>query len=148
MQKNHRRLPPEKSAVQEFMTPADLATYLAVTPRQVDSWRQAGIGPPFVKLHEGRRGTVRYRRSTVDAWAAERERQSTRDTTTRDVGEAAEVRDVVRHVVRRHVAHLVGGQFVSAADVSAAFETFDAKRLGDLAPEHVIAFLDRVEALV
>ncbi|HEX2988907.1 MAG TPA: helix-turn-helix domain-containing protein [Chloroflexota bacterium] len=53
-----------------------LADYLNVTTRAVESWRQLGDGPPFVKV--GR--LCRYRRADVDAWIESRVRRSTSST--------------------------------------------------------------------
>ena len=53
----------------------DAAEYLGLSPKTLETNRTRGGGPPFVKL--GRR--VVYRRGDLDAWLAERVRQSTSD---------------------------------------------------------------------
>ena len=49
--------------------------YLGLSPRTLDTYRWAGIGPDYYKM--GRR--VCYRRSRLDKWADERRRRSTSD---------------------------------------------------------------------
>lgn len=47
------------------MSTADVARELRYSPKTVENWRFEGRGPKFIKLPTG---TVRYRRSDVDAW--------------------------------------------------------------------------------
>jgi predicted DNA-binding transcriptional regulator AlpA len=60
----------------EFETPEEVSLRL----RKPESWlakaRVTGIGPKFVKVG----AAIRYRRSDVDAWLAERTRTSTEGT--------------------------------------------------------------------
>jgi excisionase family DNA binding protein len=42
----------------------DLAEYLRVSPRTVDSWREKNFGPPFMRVGM----QIRYRKRDVDAW--------------------------------------------------------------------------------
>lgn len=53
---------------QEFLTIGELAEYLKVPEETVRSWRHRDTGPRGVRLGKH----VRYRRSDVDAWIAER----------------------------------------------------------------------------
>jgi predicted DNA-binding transcriptional regulator AlpA len=42
----------------------DLAEYLRISPRTVDSWREKDFGPPFMRVGM----QIRYRKRDVDAW--------------------------------------------------------------------------------
>lgn len=66
------------SSPDDLLLPATVAVLLALTTKTLEQWRWRGIGPRFLKL--GR--LVRYRRSDVDAWLAERVCASTRDGLT------------------------------------------------------------------
>lgn len=57
------------AAADEFLTVDDLAAWLRVKPQTIYQWNYAGTGPRPTKL--GAR-YVRYRRSDVEAWLAER----------------------------------------------------------------------------
>lgn len=60
-----------------YLTEAQVAEILGISPRTLQAWRyRGGHTPAFVKL--GR--TVRYRRSDLDAWIEERRRKSTSDS--------------------------------------------------------------------
>jgi excisionase family DNA binding protein len=48
----------------EFLTEAELAALLKVTPRTVKRWRAEGTGPSWIRVGRG----IRYRRRDVDAW--------------------------------------------------------------------------------
>ena len=58
-----------------YMGTPELAAYLKLSPRTLDRYRVSGDGPPFHKF--GNR--VRYLRTDVEAWAAERRYSSTSD---------------------------------------------------------------------
>ena len=58
-----------------YMGTRELAAYLKLSPRTLDRYRVSGDGPPFHKF--GNR--VRYLRTDVEAWAAERRYSSTSD---------------------------------------------------------------------
>jgi predicted DNA-binding transcriptional regulator AlpA len=45
------------------------AESLGLTPRTLQHWRWRGDGPPFVRISSR---CVRYRKSDLEAWAAER----------------------------------------------------------------------------
>lgn len=51
-----------------LLTPAEVSTLLSVPASTLTQWRYHRKGPPFLKLN----GHVRYRRSDLDAWLAER----------------------------------------------------------------------------
>jgi len=59
----------EPAGPNEYFSPEQLAEFIQVPVRTVYRWRAAGdYGPPAAKF--GRH--VRYRRSDVEAWAAQR----------------------------------------------------------------------------
>lgn len=43
-----------------LLTRADAAEYLGVSPSTLSRWAAGRTGPPFVKLHDGEAGAVRY----------------------------------------------------------------------------------------
>lgn len=53
---------------------SEAAGYLQQQPRTLQSWRQKGVGPSFLRL-SGR--SVRYRKSDIDSWLSERLKSST-----------------------------------------------------------------------
>lgn len=55
--------------------PAEIAAYLRVSVRTLQSWRHRGGGPPFRKYGE----LVRYKGSAVLEWDASRSRRTTSD---------------------------------------------------------------------
>lgn len=57
----------------DLLTATDLAKELNTHARTLANWRTAGTGPRFVKVG----GSVRYRRSDVDAWLEKRTISST-----------------------------------------------------------------------
>ena len=61
-----------------FLTTAEAAHRLGLSPKTLERWRWAGFGPPYVKLGRAARYDVRE----VDAWAAERSRSSTSASAT------------------------------------------------------------------
>lgn len=50
----------------QFLTTAEAATYLNVSPRTLADWRCRLVGPPYMKP-EGL-GTVRYKDTDLEAW--------------------------------------------------------------------------------
>jgi excisionase family DNA binding protein len=54
-----------------LLTTADLAAYLNVPVETVRAWRARGTGPPGFRMGRG----MRYRRSKVDAWIEQLERE-------------------------------------------------------------------------
>ena len=53
----------------EFLTDAQLCEWLQVEERTTLRWRRDSTGPPFLRLGSRQ---IRYRRSDVDRWLAER----------------------------------------------------------------------------
>ncbi len=52
----------------EYLTPAETAKLVKVSPRTLANWRWQGIGPEFTKLTPGRGGRVRYNRRSVERY--------------------------------------------------------------------------------
>ncbi len=61
----------------ELITNKEAATLLKIQPNTLEIWRHQGKGPPFLKLGDAPNATVRYLRSAVISWAAERAFTST-----------------------------------------------------------------------
>ena len=59
----------------QYMSTREVAAFLGLSPRTLDRYRVSGAGPKFHKF--GNR--VRYLRTDVEAWAAERRYSSTSD---------------------------------------------------------------------
>ncbi len=59
-----------------LLTAKEAARYLNYSPRTLESWRQTGLGPVYIA---GSSRSIRYRKSALDQWLAERERRSTSD---------------------------------------------------------------------
>ncbi|WP_307873954.1 MULTISPECIES: helix-turn-helix domain-containing protein [unclassified Frankia] len=57
----------------ELLRTVEVAALLKVPPGTLRQWRHRGFGPRGFALG----GTVRYRRSVVDAWIAAQERAET-----------------------------------------------------------------------
>lgn len=58
---------------QEFYTPRQLADLLQLDERTVRRWRIDGGGPLFVRVG----GSVRYRKSDVEAWIKDNTQETT-----------------------------------------------------------------------
>jgi hypothetical protein len=56
----------------ELLTTAETAAILGVKNNTAEIWRVRGIGPVFIKMGDGIRAPVRYRRSDVIAWIEKR----------------------------------------------------------------------------
>ena len=48
-----------------FLTEAQAATRLGLSPKTLRNWRSAGVGPPSLKLGSA----VRYHQDALDLWA-------------------------------------------------------------------------------
>jgi hypothetical protein len=59
-----------------YMRSREMASYLRIGQNVPATWRVKGFGPPYIKVG----GTVLYRRSDVDGWAAGFLRNSTSKT--------------------------------------------------------------------
>lgn len=51
-----------------FLTTGEAAEYLRLSTQTMDRFRATGEGPPYIKLGNGKRSKVIYRRSDIDAW--------------------------------------------------------------------------------
>jgi predicted DNA-binding transcriptional regulator AlpA len=61
----------------DLLTTAEMAAILGIRINTAEIWRVYGKGPIFLKLGDGLRAPVRYRRSDVVAWLEQRLRAST-----------------------------------------------------------------------
>ena len=66
-----------------------LAERAEVSPTTVKRWRQAGYGPPWIRLR-GERGEIRYPESEYEKWVAENLNQSLADEYSKRPQEAPE----------------------------------------------------------
>jgi excisionase family DNA binding protein len=57
-----------------LLTEIEAAALLRVAPRTLRRWRAEGIGPPAIRVGHGR-GRIRYRRSAIEQWLAQPDRQ-------------------------------------------------------------------------
>ena len=64
------------------------ATLLGIKKNTLEIWRNKGKGPPFIKLGEHPSSPIRYQRSRVMAWLAQRTFASTSDATVNHPGNA------------------------------------------------------------
>lgn len=62
-----------------FLTNAEAAKYLRLSPRTLEAYRVRGGGPPFIKHGGHVAGLVLYRPADLDAWVESRVRCSTSD---------------------------------------------------------------------
>lgn len=58
----------EPKMTDQLLTPKEVADMLKVTTDTLESWRAKRLGPAFIKLGEGKRSPVRYRRSALDEY--------------------------------------------------------------------------------
>ena len=68
---------PLRSSEPMLLTEKQAAKILGFSPRTLQKWRGRGDGPAFLKISS--RGAVRYRRSDLEDWVANRLRRSTSD---------------------------------------------------------------------
>lgn len=59
----------------QLMTRGQAAEYLGVSPGTLSRWAANRTGPPFIKLHEGEAGSVRYPSDLLDAFVESRIKQ-------------------------------------------------------------------------
>ena len=67
--------------LEEYLTTEEFCTVAKIKRNTAEIWRGQGKGPPFIKLGPGSRAAVRYRRSDVIAWLAQRTFTSTSQQT-------------------------------------------------------------------
>lgn len=59
-------------ARRELWTRAQAAQYLGVSPGTLSRWAAERTGPPFIKLHDGEAGSVRYPSDLMAEFVANR----------------------------------------------------------------------------
>ncbi len=64
----HFRADPVLAVTPEYFDPRSAARYMGVSHYKLQQWRGRGEGPPYSKITR----MVRYKRSMIDAWMAER----------------------------------------------------------------------------
>ena len=67
---------PNQRVLRALMTEVEAAEELRCSTRCLQAWRQSGQGPRFLKI----RGMIRYRASDIEAFLADAERSSTKET--------------------------------------------------------------------
>lgn len=60
-----------------LLTNEEAAALLGIKPNTLEIWRYKGRGPPFIKLGDAPQAAVRYIRSAVTDWVAQRSFAST-----------------------------------------------------------------------
>jgi predicted DNA-binding transcriptional regulator AlpA len=58
-----------------LLTRREAATYLGVSQATLSRWAADRTGPPFIKLHDGEAGTVRYPSDLLAAFVESRIKQ-------------------------------------------------------------------------
>lgn len=58
----------EDSTPQHWLSKAQAARYIGCHTNSLDRWHALGAGPRRVKLGDGSRAHIRYRRDELDAW--------------------------------------------------------------------------------
>ncbi len=58
-----------------LMNVDELAAWLSVDRNTIYHWRVRGVGPRAIRVGDGTRGSLRYRRGDVEAWLKSREDQ-------------------------------------------------------------------------
>ena len=53
---------------QDILTPAQVSDILQVNTSTLEAWRGKRIGPAWIKLGEGKRSPVRYRKTDVEVY--------------------------------------------------------------------------------
>ena len=60
----------------EYLNTQQVAAYLGVSHQWLEIGRSKGYGPPFIKAGYGSGGIVRYKRSEIDRWMLDHQRNS------------------------------------------------------------------------
>jgi predicted DNA-binding transcriptional regulator AlpA len=66
---------PPAGSDRRLMTRRAAAEYLGVSQATLSRWAAERTGPPFVKLHDGEAGSVRYPSDLLAAWEESRIKQ-------------------------------------------------------------------------
>ena len=65
----------ESSGVRRLLTRLQTAEYLGVSQATLSRWAADRTGPPFIKLHDGEAGAVRYPSDLLDEYIEARIKQ-------------------------------------------------------------------------
>lgn len=52
----------------ELMTSKEATEYLSLKHNILTVWRHQKVGPPYLKMGPGKKGSVRYSRAALDEW--------------------------------------------------------------------------------
>jgi hypothetical protein len=55
----------------EMLTGAEIEAEFNLKANTLRQWRYNGVGPEYIRLGEGRRGHILYKRSVLEAWLAQ-----------------------------------------------------------------------------
>ena len=58
---------------QDLLTPQQVADMLQVKTDTLEAWRGKRIGPAWIKLGDGKRSPVRYRKTDIETYLTERQ---------------------------------------------------------------------------
>jgi hypothetical protein len=58
---------------QDLLTPQQVADMLQVKTDTLEAWRGKRIGPAWIKLGDGKRSPVRYRKTDIETYLKERQ---------------------------------------------------------------------------
>ena len=56
----------------ELLTPKQVHTEYGFSPQTLANWRWSGQGPSYIKTSPGRGGRIKYKRSAIEKWLADR----------------------------------------------------------------------------
>src|ERR1044072_267429 len=62
----------EKATRDELLTPKQVYADYGFSPQPLANWRWCGMGPTYIKQTPGRGGRIKYKRSAIEQWLAER----------------------------------------------------------------------------
>jgi len=68
----------------EFLSNAQAALLLGISPQTLRVWRWRGVGPPYTRLGDTRRARVRFRKAEVENWLFQRRAVNTSEETVRE----------------------------------------------------------------
>lgn len=58
---------------QDLLTPQQVADLLQVKTDTLEAWRGKRVGPAFIKLGDGKRSPVRYRKADIETYLKARQ---------------------------------------------------------------------------
>jgi predicted DNA-binding transcriptional regulator AlpA len=62
----------EVATKDELLTPKQVHADYGFSPQTLANWRWCGMGPTYIKQTPGRGGRIKYKRSAIEQWLAER----------------------------------------------------------------------------